>query len=448
MSLTIAIIGRPNVGKSTLFNRLTGKQHAIVDDIPGVTRDRREGEGRIGDFKFRLIDTAGLDEAPAEHLAGRMREQTERAVIESDIIIFMFDARTGVTPIDTHFAQWLRKRDTPVVLIANKCEGKSSEAGRIEAFSLGLKEPVAVSAAHGLGMADLYEALLSLDLPNKSAVDTNNLSQRNTPPPLMFAIIGRPNVGKSSLVNQLLGEDRMLTGSEAGITRDAITVPWIWEGRDVRLVDTAGIRRRGKVEKKLEILSIQDSRRAVQFAEVVALILDSTALLERQDLTLARQVIEEGRALIIVVNKWDIAKDRKASLRSLHDRLKTSLPQVRGVPVITCSAKTGEGLGRLMPAVFDLHNQWNRRISTAKLNRWLLDVTEAHPPPVIAGRRLKLRYITQSKSRPPTFIIFSTRAKMLSDTYLRYLANCLREHFDLWGTPLRLLLRQQDNPYA
>jgi GTP-binding protein len=450
MPLTVAIIGRPNVGKSTLFNRLTGKRHAIVDDTPGVTRDRREGDARIGDLEFRLIDTAGLEDADDASLEGRMRKQTERAVAEADVALFMIDARAGLTPVDEHFAQWLRTQKTPVVLLANKCEGNAAEAGRMEAYRLGLGDPLPVSAEHGGGMAELYEALLAFEPADPSGLPDENDAddEERDNSPLSMAIVGRPNVGKSTMVNRLLGQDRMLTGPEAGITRDAITIPWQWKGRPVHLVDTAGMRRRGRIEEKLEILSVQDSRRAVQFAEVVVLVLDSNAILEKQDLTLARQVVEEGRALLIAVNKWDAAEDRKASLQRLSDRLETSLPQVKGVPVITCSAKTGKGLEKLMPAVFKLHEQWNRRISTARLNDWLAAVTEAHPPPQVAGRRIRLRYMTQAKARPPTFILFSTRADKVPESYLRYLANGLREDFDLWGVPLRFNVRKRDNPYA
>jgi GTP-binding protein len=450
MPLTVAIIGRPNVGKSTLFNRLTGKRHAIVDDTPGVTRDRREGDARIGDLEFRLIDTAGLEDADDASLEGRMRKQTERAVAEADVALFMIDARAGLTPVDEHFAQWLRTQKTPVVLLANKCEGNAAEAGRMEAYRLGLGDPLPVSAEHGGGMAELYEALLAFEPADPSGLPDENDAddEERDNSPLSMAIVGRPNVGKSTMVNRLLGQDRMLTGPEAGITRDAITIPWQWKGRPVHLVDTAGMRRRGRIEEKLEILSVQDSRRAVQFAEVVVLVLDSNAILEKQDLTLARQVVEEGRALLIAVNKWDAAEDRKASLQRLSDRLETSLPQVKGVPVITCSAKTGKGLEKLMPAVFKLHEQWNRRISTARLNDWLAAVTEAHPPPQVAGRRIRLRYMTQAKARPPTFILFSTRADKVPESYLRYLANGLREDFDLWGVPLRFNVRKRENPYA
>jgi len=452
MPFTVAIIGRPNVGKSTLFNRLTGKRHAIVDDTPGVTRDRREGNARIGDFEFRLIDTAGLDDADDDTLEGRMRLQTERAVEESDAALFMIDSRAGVTPVDEHFAGWLRTRSTPVILLANKCEGGAGEPGRLEAYALGLDEPVAVSAEHGQGLSELYDALVAqAEASDVAAGDAPHidmdLDEDDPNRPLQLAIVGRPNVGKSTMVNFLLGEDRMLTGPEAGITRDAIAVPWSWQGRDVQLVDTAGMRRKARVDKKLERLSVQDSLRAVQYAEVVVLVLDSNAVLEKQDLTIGRKVIDEGRALIIAVNKWDVAEDRKDSLQRLSDRLQTSLPQVRGIPIVTCSAKTGRGMDRLMPAVFETHEVWNARIPTGELNRWFEMMLESHPPPVVSGRRLKLRYITQVKSRPPTFALFSSRADRIPESYLRYLANGLRDDFGLTGVPLRFNARKRDNPY-
>ncbi|MEK9723001.1 MAG: ribosome biogenesis GTPase Der [Rhodospirillaceae bacterium] len=458
MPFTVAIIGRPNVGKSTLFNRLTGKRHAIVDDTPGVTRDRREGDARIADFPFRLIDTAGLEDADDDALEGRMRLQTERAVDAADATLFLIDARAGVTPVDEHFAAWLRTRSTRVILLANKCEGGAGEAGRLEAYALGLGDPVPVSAEHGEGMGELYDVLVELaggvqhtpDAVEDDEADADfdpDAADDGPDRPLQMAIVGRPNVGKSTMVNYLLGEDRMLTGPEAGITRDSISIPWSWQGREVLLVDTAGMRRQARVDAKLERLSVQDSLRAVQYAEVVVLVLDSNAVLEKQDLTIARKVIDEGRALIIAVNKWDVAEDRKESLQRLSDRLQTSLPQVRGIPIVTCSAKTGRGMDRLMPAVFEIHDVWNARVPTAELNRWFEAMVEAHPPPVVSGRRLKLRYITQVKTRPPTFAIFSSRAEKLPESYLRYLANGLREDFGLSGVPLRLNTRRRDNPY-
>jgi len=452
MPFTVAIIGRPNVGKSTLFNRLTGKRQAIVDDTPGVTRDRREGDARIGDLDFRLIDTAGLEDAEADALEGRMRQQTERAVAEADAALFMIDGRAGLTPVDEHFAQWLRGCDTRVVVLANKCEGGAGEAGRLEAYGLGLGDPLPVSAEHGEGLGELYDALVELaEAAGADNYGDDTVAEADTKTeaarPLQLAIVGRPNVGKSTMVNVLLGEDRMLTGPEAGITRDAITVPWTWEGQEIHLVDTAGMRRKARVDRKLEKLSVADSLKAVQYAEVVVLVLDSNAVLEKQDLTIARRVIDEGRALIIAVNKWDAAEDRKASLQRLSDKLQTSLPQVRGIPVLTCSAKTGRGMDRLMPAVLQTYEVWNARVPTAELNRWFEMMMEAHPPPVVAGRRLRLRYITQVKTRPPTFSIFATRAGKIPESYLRYLANGLRDDFGLEGVPLRLNTRQRENPY-
>ncbi len=455
MPLTVAIIGRPNVGKSTLFNRLTGKRHAIVDDTPGVTRDCRGDFARIGELNFQLIDTAGLEDGPKTSLKGRIHRQTERAVANADIIFFMIDARAGLTPEDTHFAKWLHSKNRPVILLANKCESSFAEPGRMEAYALGLGEPIAISAEHGIGIARIFDSLLPFFkeleatiyspanfMPTELKVDENSRIY-----PLQMAIVGRPNVGKSTMVNQLLGEERMLTGPEAGITRDSITIPWIHEGREIHIVDTAGIRKRSKIEEKIEILSMHGSRRAIQYAEVVVLVLDSNALLEKQDLTLARQVIEEGRALIIAINKWDIANDRKLALKRLAERLENSLPQVRGIPFITCSSKTKKGLEKLMPAVLNLYEIWNRRVPTPALNQWLIGMTENHPPPLVNGRRLRLRYITQARTRPPTFILFSTRADKISSNYLRYLANGLRKDFNLWGTPIRLNVRKRPNPY-
>ena len=434
MPFTVAIIGRPNVGKSTLFNRLTGKRHAIVDNTPGVTRDRREGDAKIGELDFRLIDTAGLEDSDDNALEGRMRQQTEHAVRGSNLALFMIDGRAGLTPIDEYFAGWLRAQETPVLLLANKCEGAAGESGRFESYALGFGDPLAISAEHGQGLSDLYDAIKKLVKTPHSAIDDKDppdLSEDDPTRPLSLAIVGRPNVGKSTMVNYLLGEDRMLTGPEAGITRDAIAVPWSWEDQKVQLVDTAGIRRQAKVNDKLERLSVQDSLRAVQYAEVVMLVLDSNAVLEKQDLTIARKVIEAGRALIIVVNKWDLVNDRKESLSRLSDRLNTSLPQVRGIPIVTFSAHTGHGMARLMPAVFEIYQI----------------MLEVHPPPVVSGRRLRLRYITQVKTRPPTFAIFSTRADKVPESYLRYLANGLREDFGLTGVAIRLNTRKRKNPY-
>jgi len=455
MPLTVAVIGRPNVGKSTLFNRLTGKRHAIVDDTPGVTRDRREGDGRIADLRFRLIDTAGLDDADDDSLEARMRRQTERAVGEADLVLFLIDGRAGLTPLDEHFADWLRARKTPILVLANKCEGGAGEVGRLDAYALGLGEPIPVSAEHGEGLGELYDAMVEIapeTIPDISDADQPTLvdSTEDEVPvrPLQLAIVGRPNVGKSTIVNFLLDDDRMLTGPEAGITRDAISISWEHDGRPIRLIDTAGLRRKARVSEKLENLSVGDTLRAVRFAEVVVLVLDSNAVLEKQDLTIARQVVDEGRALVIAVNKWDAAKNRDASLERLKDKLETSLPQIRGVPVITCSAVTGKGMDRLLPAVLNVHESWNRRISTGELNRWLQAMTEEHPPPVAAGRRVRIRYMTQAKTRPPTFVLFSSRAEKLPESYLRYLVNGLREDFDLPAVPIRLIARKGKNPYA
>jgi GTPase len=457
MTFTVAVIGRPNVGKSTLFNRLTGKHHAIVDDTPGVTRDRREGDGSIGDLKFRLIDTAGLEDAYDDSLEARMRQQTEIAFDEADVALFLIDGRSGLTPLDEHFAQWLRTRQTTVLLVVNKCEGRAGRAGLMESYSLGLGEPIAVSAEHGEGLSELYDALseqaerIAPDVVEEfdedeaaSGLDDDEFDDGT----LKLAIVGRPNVGKSTMINKLIGEERMLTGPEAGITRDAIAVSWQYQGREIRLVDTAGLRRKARIKEKLEGMSVGDTLRSIRFAEVVVLVLDANAVLDKQDLTIARHVIEEGRALIIAVNKWDAADDRKASLQRLEDRLQTSLPQVRGVPIVTCSAKTGKGLNRLMPAVMRTYETWNTRISTGALNRWLFAMTEAHPPPIAAGRRIRLRYATQAKTRPPTFVLFSSRADQIPESYNRYLINGLRETFDLDGIPIRMFARKGDNPYA
>ena len=466
MPFTIAIIGRPNVGKSTLFNRLVGRKLAIVDDTPGVTRDRREGEGKLADLKFRLIDTAGLEDVTDDSLEARMRRQTEHALDEADVALMVIDARAGVTPMDQHFVSWLRARGTPAILVANKCEGRAGESGLFDAYSLGLDEPVAFSAEHGLGLSDLYDRLVpfaeAAAAEGTQAYDNEDefadLEEFNDegdgddaaePKALQLAIVGRPNVGKSTMINRLLGEDRMLTGPEAGITRDSISISWQHGGRDYRLIDTAGLRRKARITDKLESLSTRDTLRAVRFAHVVVLVLDADAVLEKQDLTIARQVIEEGRALIIAVNKWDAAKDRGETIQRLSDRLQTSLPQVRGIPVIPCSALTGQGLDKLLPTVTATYDLWNTRIGTGDLNRWLTDMQEAHPAPMgKGGKRIRLRYATQAKARPPTFIVFCTRATELPDSYTRFLVNGLRDHFGLDGVPIRLFYRKSENPYA
>ena len=442
MASTVALIGRPNVGKSTLFNRLVGRRLAIVDERPGVTRDRREGEGRLFDLNFRVIDTAGLEEMAAESLEGRMRQQTERAVEEAEAVLFLIDARAGVTPLDEHFANWLRRTGRPIVLVANKCEGAAAEGGLLEAHGLGFGEPVALSGEHGLGLDELHERLTPLlateDQEEEDAADDS----------LQLAIVGRPNVGKSTLVNQLLGEERMLTGPEAGITRDSIAIPWSYKGRPIRLVDTAGLRRRAKVTDKLEKLSAADTLRVVDFAQVVVLLLEAELGLEKQDLTIARRVVDEGRALVIGVNKWDACADRQAAMGAIRDRLERSFPQTRGIPVVTLLALDGKGVDKLMQAVTAAYEVWNKRVPTAALNRWLEEVVAAHPPPAPGGRRVRLKYITQARNRPPTFAVACSRPDALPDSYLRYLENALRQDFDLPGTPIRIHMRRSRNPYV
>lgn len=448
MSFTVAVIGRPNVGKSTLFNRLCGKRLAIVDRTPGVTRDRREGLGGIAGLDFTVIDTAGLDNAGDDSLEARMREQTERALDDADVALFLIDARAGVTPLDEHFADWLRRHQTPVIVVANKCEGGAGEGGLLEAYGLGLGDPVALSAEHGEGLDGLYEALLPFASSGDGEAEGEAADDAWKTKPLKLAIVGRPNAGKSTIINKLLGDERMLTGSEAGITRDSISVSWDWDGHPIRLIDTAGLRRKARVTGKLEGLSVGDALRAIRFAEVVVLIVDATLGVEKQDLSIARLVIEEGRALVLAVNKWDLAKDRKAVMSGIEDRLMTSLPQVRGIPVIPCSAKTGKGMDKLLPAVFGVYETWNRRVETGGLNRWLEAMTEAHPPPIAKGRRIKIRYMTQAKTRPPTFIVFASRKDALPESYVRYLINGLRESFDLPAVPIRVHLRAGKNPYV
>ncbi len=445
MTATVAIVGRPNVGKSTLFNRLTQRRLALVDDTPGVTRDWREGEARLGDLRFRVLDTAGLEAAERESLAARMSEQTERALGGADVVLFLIDARAGVTPVDRHFAARLRRRGLPTLLIANKTEGRAGAAGLIDAYELGLGEPIAISAEHGEGMAEVYEALRPLIEGSAAAEEA---AQPEAPKPLQLAVVGRPNVGKSTLVNRLLGEERLLTGPEAGITRDAIAVEWRWRGKPVRLVDTAGLRRKAKVEEKLEKLSVTDTLRAIRFAEVVVLVIDAEQMLERQDLAIARLVEEEGRALVLAVNKWDLVTEKPKALEKLRDRLEVSLPQLQGVATVTLSAKTGRGLEKLMPSVFAAHEAWNRRIATPALNRWLEAAQARHPPPLVSGRRLKLRYMTQANIRPPTFALFASKPGDLPESYRGYLVKRLREDFDLPGVPIRMMLRKGKNPYA
>ena len=448
MSFTVAIIGRPNVGKSTLFNRLVGKRLALVDDTPGVTRDRRFADGSIAGLNFRVVDTAGLEEAAEESLEGRMWEQTQLAIEEADVCLFLIDSRAGILPDDRTFAKILRKAKCPVVLVANKMEGKPGEAGYYDAFSLGFGEPVPISAEHGQGMADLHDALVDavgkdVAYPTESEND-EDLEDR----PLKIAVVGRPNAGKSTLINQMIGDDRLLTGPEAGITRDSISVEWQWQDRTIRLFDTAGMRRKAKVQEKLEKLSVSDGLRAVQFAEVVIIVLDVTKPFEKQDLQIADLIIREGRAPVIALNKWDLIDDRQAVLKELMLQAQEHISQIKGLKVVPISGQTGENLDKLMQAVFEVHDAWNRRIPTARLNKWLEDVQYGHPPPAVAGRRIRMKYVTQVKSRPPTFSVHCSRPEALPESYTRYLVNSIRREFDLNATPIRMYMRKRDNPYA
>jgi len=464
MPFTLAIVGRPNVGKSTLFNRLVGKRLALVDDQPGVTRDLREGEARLGDLRFTVIDTAGLEEADDASLQGRMRRLTERAVDMADICLFVIDARAGVTPADEVFADILRKRAGHVLLAANKAEGAAADAGVYEAYGLGLGEPIRLSAEHGEGLNDLYAQLMPVADAHEArtaeaapvldvAVDEDGetaIGHAPTPDrPLQVAVVGRPNAGKSTLINRIVGEERLLTGPEAGITRDAISLRWDWEGLPLRIFDTAGMRKKARVQDKLEKLSVGDGLRAVRFAEVVVVLLDAAIPFEQQDLRIADLAEREGRAVVLAVNKWDVETDRQGKLRDLREAFERLLPQLRGAPMVTVSAKTGRGLDRLRTAILKAHDVWNRRISTARLNRWLAGMIEAHPPPAPGGRRIKLRYMTQVKTRPPGFVVMCSHPDKIQQSYTRYLVNGLRDDFDMPGTPIRLTMRGQGdrNPY-
>lgn len=468
MGLTVAIVGRPNVGKSTLFNRFVGQRLALVDDTPGVTRDRRRHAARLMDLRFDVIDTAGLEEAKNDTLEGRMRAQTKAAIDEADLILFVLDAKSGMTSSDLNFASLVRKSGKPIVLVANKSESKQATAGFYEAWSLGLGEPCPISAEHGLGLGDLRDAIVEA-VGQQKAFDNKSDDEKtrdesvigediddpeaeepayDATKPLHIAIVGRPNAGKSTLINTMLGQDRLLTGPEAGITRDSISVDWQWRGRKIKLFDTAGLRRKSKVEGKLEKLSVAETLRAIRFAEVVIIVLDATIPFEKQDLQIADLVIREGRAPVIAFNKWDLIEHRQETLADLHEECARLLPQVRGLRAVPVSGERGEGIDRLMENVEMVHRIWNRRISTGKLNRWLAEVTAYHPAPAVSGRRLKIKYITQVKTRPPMFVISCSRPESMPKSYLRYLVNGLRDSFDMPGVPIRLSMSTSDNPFA
>jgi GTP-binding protein len=447
MALVVAIVGRPNVGKSTLFNRLVGQRIALVDDMPGVTRDRREGDAKLGDLQFRVIDTAGLEDAADASLEGRMRAQTEIAIAEADVTLFLIDARAGVTPVDEHFAELLRKGGRPVVLIANKAEGRGGEAGLIDAYSLGIGDPVGISAEHGEGMGDLYSVLEPFHAHKAEAEALEDEDAELGDKPMRIAIIGRPNVGKSTLINRILGQERLLTGPEAGITRDSISVDWEWDGHKIKLFDTAGMRRRARVTEKVEKLSVGETLRAVRFAEVVVVMMDATDALEKQDLQIADLVTREGRALVLAFNKWDLIENKNEKLREIKERVARLLPQVPGVPVVTMTAERGRGTEAMLKAVMNVYELWNTRVPTGQLNRWLEITTQRHPPPAVNGKRIRIKYVTQTSTRPPTFAAFTQRADKLPNSYSRYMINSLRESFDIPAVPVRLNMRKRENPY-
>ncbi|MBB4481588.1 ribosome biogenesis GTPase Der [Rhizobium etli] len=466
MSFTVAIVGRPNVGKSTLFNRLVGKKLALVDDTPGVTRDRRPGDARLMGLTFTIIDTAGLEEADEESLQGRMRAQTEAAIDEADLSLFVVDAKNGLTPVDTALAEMLRRRGKPVVLVANKSEARGSDSGFYDAYTLGLGEPTPISAEHGQGMIDLRDAIVAaigkerayakddvavtdVDIPpgENEADDEDEEPIYDDTKPLRVAIVGRPNAGKSTLINRFLGEDRLLTGPEAGITRDSISVEWDWRGRTIKMFDTAGMRRKARVTEKLEKLSVADALRAIRFAETVVIVFDATIPFEKQDLQIVDLVLREGRAAVLAFNKWDMIEDRQAVLADLREKTDRLLPQARGIRAVPISGQTGWGLDKLMQSIIDTDKVWNKRISTARLNRWLETQQIQHPPPAVSGRRIKLKYMTQVKARPPAFMISCTRSDALPESYTRYLINGLRADFDMPSVPIRIHFRSPDNPY-
>ncbi|MUO80153.1 ribosome biogenesis GTPase Der [Agrobacterium vitis] len=467
MSFTVAIVGRPNVGKSTLFNRLVGKKLALVDDTPGVTRDRRPGEAKLVDLRFHIVDTAGLEEAGADTLEGRMRAQTEIAIDEADLSLFVVDAKMGLTHVDKALADMLRKRGKPVVLVANKSEARGSDGGFYDAFTLGLGEPVPISAEHGQGMIDLRDAIVEAigverafpeddddvaetDIVLRPTVEgedeEEDLAYDDTKP-LRVAIVGRPNAGKSTLINRFLGEDRLLTGPEAGITRDSISVEWDWRGRTIKMFDTAGMRRKARVIEKLEKLSVADTLRAIRFAETVVIVFDATIPFEKQDIQIVDLVLREGRAAVLAFNKWDLVEDPQAVLAELREKTERLLPQARGIRAVPMAGQTGYGLEKLMQSIIDTDMVWNKRISTAKLNRWLDSVQTQHPPPAVSGRRLKLKYMTQVKARPPAFMISCTRPDSVPESYIRYLTNGLRADFNMPGVPIRIHLKASENPF-
>ncbi len=446
MTFTVTILGRPNVGKSTLFNRMVGRKIALVDDQPGVTRDRREGEVVFGDMRFRIFDTAGLDDAKKETLEARMSEQSVTAVKEADLVLFVIDARVGITPIDRQFAEKLRKFGKPIRLVANKAEARMAEAGVHESYSLGLGDPIAISAEHGEGIDGIYDAVEEL-MPQGQEPAPELTAEEELARPLRLAIIGQPNAGKSTLVNTMLGEERMLTGPEAGITRDAISTDWQWQGREVKLWDTAGIRRKSRVTGKIEKLAVSDALRAIRFADCVVVLIDASLEIERQDLSLSDLVATEGRAIVLALSKWDLVQDKQKTLAEVHSKLEDVLPEIRGVPVVTLSSKQERGIDRLMKAVFESVDRWSARITTNQLNKWLEATIARNPPPSPSGRRIKIRYATQASSRPPTFAVFGNQMAKMPESYQRYLMNSLRKDFDLAGVPIRFSLRGGKNPF-